>query len=305
VGLVSLGSVKYGDRSAAACAALAFACFVSVACEKADVGELDSGMAAGDAPLADSGPRDSGRHDAGISSCVDFLDCPGNIPGCTDTTMCLCGTYKMCVNGVCRVHRDSNCPDAGPPPVDAGPPRPDAMPHPDAAPPPDSGIHPCQSAADCSGSGDSVQMCSDATFSCVDSRCLWACETERTCTSDVRKMCIQCDDTAIEACPSNGVCLDRFAMARVEESTCATFPNSTTPLLNAVLTVVRTSTEGCTYNAYRSSGAGNLGDFAFLNNGRLMANIPGFGGACTGTYAPTGALRVIMSCRTCMFVMSF
>jgi hypothetical protein len=83
---------------------------------------------------------------------------------------------------------------------------------------------------------------------------------------------------------------------RVEASTCASFP-----LKDDNLTVENRG--GCAFAMHRLAGVDELGTVTGLQSGAFIADIPGQGGICTGTYLATGALRLAISCPKCQFVL--
>ncbi len=243
---------------------------------------------------------DTGRADAGTLGCGRAADCPGLFPPCDDPAGCGCGTFKTCRAGLCQAF-SNECPgdDAGLV-IDGGALF-DAGSALDAGATPDATIA-CRSAQDCAGpSLPMVGVCSGSSHSCIDGFCVWECTPiARTCERSVND-CQVCEGTQL--CPGFNCEVPSGSLVnRVEEATpgCALIPGTSQPFAGSPISMFATA-RPCSFGLQLDNRF--IGFMLRFEGGGAFASLPDFGGSCTVTEAPTGALRFIFSCPACQFVL--
>lgn len=165
----------------------------------------------------------------------------------------------------------------------------------------DGGSASCTTAGNCSGPRDSVGFCSKPGWSCVVGACLYECEGRRTCELTASG-CFVCDNGA-PACNAT-MCGPASASARVEMTThgCDSYPGMTSPFDGQEL--LTKPLGGCA-TALQLVNGPDMGSFQELTDHELLADFAALGGRCTGSYLPTGALRMVFNCPACQFVIMF
>lgn len=238
--------------------------------------------------------------DAGLDAgaeCTFATDCPGSPPACDPPFNCGCGFFKTCERGQCQELWIELCGDGGSP--DTGVPRPERC----------SVYHDCarplpETVGFCGAAGRAV-------WSCIAGVCTAECGPARTCEIDPGPQCQRCmTDTAtiVEAdCRADHCDLPpQTITVQVEATTCDVFPGTTRPFDGTRITLSpQSSTLTCRYSMVQAAGVDVLGELYEYDSHSFLADIPGFGGYCTGVWLPTGAGRVLFSCPSCQFVLLF
>lgn len=230
-------------------------------------------------------------------------DCPQSFPACPDRSACRCGTYKTCEQGRCLAFSNDFCEfDAG---LDAGG-------------SPDIGVLPperCSVYHHCTQPlPETVRFCGatgSAVWSCIAGVCTAECGPARTCEIDPGPQCQRCTTgtatIAEAACRADHCDLpSQTTTVQVEATTCDVFPGTTRPFDGTRITLSpQSSTLTCRYTMVQAAGVDVLGELYEYDSHSFLADIPGFGGYCTGVWLPTGAARVLFSCPSCQFVLLF
>jgi len=250
-----------------------------------DSGAIDGGS-------IDGGSIDGGSIDTGVNACARASECPGPFSPCDDPASCGCGTFKSCRGGRCLAFSIDCRSDGGL--IDAG----QLL---DAGATPDGAV-PCQRAADCAGPIlPMAQVCPGSSHSCIDGVCIWECQPQaRTCTGSPSD-CQRCDGA--ELCPETNCGIPSGSVVnRVEEATpgCALIPGTNRPFAGSPVRLFPTA-RPCSLGVELDNQF--IGFMLRFKDQQAFASLQDFGGTCTVTEAPTGAIRFIFSCPACQFVL--
>jgi hypothetical protein len=143
--------------------------------------------------------------------------------------------------------------------------------------------------------------------SCFDEVCVYECSGLRNCETrgSAELECRRCQAPTLETvCGADDCGNMNVQTGEVEASTCPAWPNTSPPMpfLGSRITI---SGRACRYQAHLAAGVAELGLFRVLEDQSIIAQIPEFGGTCAGVWAPTGAVRWMISCPSCQFVLRF
>lgn len=153
----------------------------------------------------------------------------------------------------------------------------------------------CDAFTQCTGPRPAQSLCGftqrDAGFSCIDRRCVYDCEPDRTCnTSGPDAGCLTCSGagTSCQAGPA-GCGTSRTAVIDATNGCPGTLMDLTlTPIPGACgWTVTETSTGRVVGTVYRTE------------NFEYLAYLPELGGTCTGFSLATQVERWLLSCPAC------
>jgi hypothetical protein len=166
----------------------------------------------------------------------------------------------------------------------------------------------CLFATDCKGSPPSVPWCTQvdagilSSFSCINGACLWECTGGRVCSAAVDAGCVDCTIPVTQAC-AGSTCVNPTGTAVVESATCAN-PVVTPPVPFANTGLTFAPQGACLSRVGIEAGA-PIGELTQLTTGDFLGDFPAMGGVCTGQMLPTNALRILVNCPGCQFVVRF
>jgi hypothetical protein len=134
---------------------------------------------------------------------------------------------------------------------------------------------------------------------------LFECNGNRTCNLDPNS-CLACDNLMPLPCAAGCLISDTQAHpGRIEQAAtdCPTqFADTPDPLIGTMVTLEPTQ-QPCSFMLRHEGGTALLGTFRSVGLGQWLGDFPSMGGECTGIEAPTDAIRIIWSCRSCQFVL--